>query len=299
MTIAPLTYIIVLNWNGWQDTMECVESCSKLTYPNFQILIVDNGSTDGSVMQLHERFPAIELLQTGKNLGFAGGNNVGIRHALEQGADYIWLLNNDTIVDPSALSELVHIAQLDDNVGIVGSKIFYYGKPDVIWFAGGWIRYSTGNCGHIGQQEKDKDRFEKVTEADYITGCSLLIKSNVINKVGLMDERFFLYYEDADWNLRVKEHKFKIYYVPSSKVWHKVSMAVGMGSPAAQYYLTRNSLLFTLKHKLIFLPTATAQRLLDVVYFIFNKRFNVARSALRGLVDFYFFRFGEMRSRYP
>lgn len=297
MTIAPLTYIIILNWNGWQDTIDCVESCLKLTYSHVRILIVDNGSTDGSMVKLHERFPDIDLLQTGRNLGFAGGNNVGIRHALEQGADYVWLLNNDTIVDPSALSELVHIAKRDDTLGIVGSKIFYYDQPDVIWFAGGWIQYLTGNCGHIGQHEKDINRSEKVTEVDFITGCSLLIKSNVIKKVGLMDERYFLYYEDADWNLLVKECKYKIYYVPTAKVWHKVSMAVGFGSPAAQYYLTRNSLLFILKHKMFFLPTVTAQRIIEVVYFIFNKRFNVARSALRGLFDFFLARFGEMRNR--
>ena len=294
MTTPPLVYIIVLNWNGWQDTIECIESCLKLTYPRYRIVIVDNGSADGSVLKLQERFPGIDILQAGKNLGFAGGNNVGIRHALEQGADYVWLLNNDTIVDPTALAELVNAAKVSDAVGIVGSKIYFFSKPDVIWFAGGFIRYSRGTSVHRGQLERDEGQYNEISEVDYITGCSLLIKHEVVAKVGLMDERFFLLFEEADWNQRAKEQGYKILYVPLSKVWHKVSVSIGADSPAYYYYLIRNSLLFTLKHKPIYIPTVTLGKLMDITYLLSHKRFTVARAALIGLFDFYRFRFGQM-----
>jgi GT2 family glycosyltransferase len=295
MTITPFTYIIILNWNGWQDTIECVESCLKLTYPNFRILIVDNGSTDGSESILRERFPSIDLIQSGKNLGFAGGNNAGIRHVLEQGADYIWLLNNDTIVDPSALNELVRVAQSDAEIGIVGSKIYYYDSPNIIWFAGGWLRNWSGTGGNIGQLKEDDEQYNAVTEVDFITGCSLLIKREVVAKIGLMDEHFFLIFEEVDWNQRVKEQGYKILYVPSSKVWHKVSASIGLDSPAVYYYLSRNSLLFTRKHKALYLPTVTFKRLLDIIYLLVHKKFSAARAVFSGIIDFYLCRFGEMR----
>jgi GT2 family glycosyltransferase len=249
------------------------------------------------VSRLHEQFPSLDLVQTGKNLGFAGGNNVGIRHALEQGANYIWLLNNDTIVDSAALSELVRAAQLDDKVGIAGSKIYYYNQPNVIWFAGGWLKNWSGTAGNIGQSKKDEERYNKMAEVDFITGCSLLIKSRVVTRVGLMDERFFLLFEEVDWNQRVKKQGYKILYVPNSKVWHKVSVSIGIDSPASYYYIIRNSLLFTLKHRLICLPTATLKKLMDIAYLLFHKRFIAARAALSGLLDFYLFRFGRMRGR--
>ncbi len=295
MTTPPLVYIIVLNWNGWQDTSECIESCLKLAYPRYRILVVDNGSTDASILKLHERFPALDILQAGKNLGFAGGNNVGIRHALEQGADYVWLLNNDTIVDSSALVELVNIANASDAIGIVGSKIFFFSKPDVLWFAGGLIQHYRGTSIHRGLLEKDEGQYDEITEVDYITGCSLLIKREVVEKVGLMDERFFLLFEEADWNQRVKEQGYKILYIPFSKVWHKVSSAIGADSPSYYYYLIRNSLLFTLKHKPIYIPAVTLGRLMDITYLFLHKRFTVARAALNGVFDFYRFRFGQIK----
>jgi GT2 family glycosyltransferase len=297
MTASPLVYIIILNWNGWQDTIKCIESCLKLAYPRYRILIVDNDSTDGSMEKLHLRFPDIDILQTGSNLGFAGGNNVGIRHAIEQGADYVWLLNNDTIVDPSALVELVNVAKERDSVGIVGSKIYFYSQPDVIWFAGGLIRKLRGTSIHRGHREKDEGQYNKISEVDYITGCSLLIKREVVAKVGLMDERFFLLFEEVDWNQRVKEQGYGILYVPFSKVWHKVSMSIGADSPAYFYYLIRNSLLFTLKHKPIYIPTVTLGKLMDISYLLFHKRFAVARGALMGLFDFYRFHFGQLGNR--
>jgi GT2 family glycosyltransferase len=297
MTKARLTYINILNWNGYADTIACVESCNALQYTNFRVLIIDNGSTDGSERILRERFPDLEFIQTGTNLGFAGGNNIGIKYALNKGADFIWLLNNDTIVDPKALSELVNFAQHRDDIGIVGSKIYYYDHPDIIWFAGGRLQRCTGTSAHIGHLDKDEGRFSEIVEVAYITGCSLLIKREVIDNVGLMDERFFLYFEEIDWNQRVKERGYSILYVPTSIIWHKVSVSTGVDSPSSHYYFSRNSLLFTLKHNPFFLPTVTMKRLADIIYLLFHKKFAGASAAVRGLLDFFFFRFGRMCDR--
>lgn len=167
-----LVYLIVLNWNGWKDTVECIDSCLKLTYTNFRILIVDNGSTDNSESILRECFPSVEFIQTGENLGFAGGNNVGIRYALEQGAVYVWLLNNDTVVDSKALDELLKVAESDDKIGIVGSKIYYYDKPDILWFAGGVITSLAKLVQHIGVNKKDSQVHNENMDVDFITGAA-------------------------------------------------------------------------------------------------------------------------------
>jgi GT2 family glycosyltransferase len=290
-----LAYVIILNWNGGKDTAACVESCRKLTYPNFRILIVDNGSTDGSERMLRERFPDIAVLQTGRNLGFAGGNNAGIRRALADHAEYIWLLNNDTVVDPAALTELVKVVEGSDRVGMAGSKIYFFDRPDELWYAGGWLRFWNGTCGHRGQRAKDQGQYDDIAETEYVTGCSLLVPARVVRDVGLMDERFFLLFEETDWNLRVKKQGYRLLYVPTSKVWHKVSASLGGESPLYHYYVARNSLLFIARQKPVFLFTAFLRRLKDVAYFLLGRQFQHAYYALLGLRDFAFRRFGQMR----
>lgn len=256
--MVPEIYIIILNWNGWQDTVECVESCRKLNYPNFRILIVDNGSTDCSEAILRERFPDIEIISTGENLGFAGGNNFGIKYVIKKGADYIWLLNNDTIVNAETLSALVEIANLDRKIGIVGSKIYYFDNPTKIWFAGGYINWDLGITEHFGIKEFDRGQYEVIKEVDFITGCSLLIKKEVIEKIGLMEEDYFLYYEDVEWCIRAQRAGYKTVYVPKSMLWHKVSASGGgTESPLVLYYNCRNSMFFYKRY----LPTHKWMRL--------------------------------------
>ncbi|KNZ70049.1 N-acetylglucosaminyl-diphospho-decaprenol L-rhamnosyltransferase [Thermincola ferriacetica] len=237
-------YIIVLNWNGWQDTVECVESCQKLTYPNFRILIVDNGSSDGSEAILRNRFPDIEFIQTGANLGYAGGNNIGIRYALAHGADYIWLLNNDTTVTPDALTALVDVAEKNPQVGIGGSKIYFYNKPKTLWFAGGHIDFHSGETLHMGMGDLDTGQFDYRREVDYITGCSLLARRNLIETIGLMDEEYFLYFEETAWCVKASLAGYKVVFVPESVIYHKESGSTGARSPLFYYYMTRNRLYF-------------------------------------------------------
>lgn len=288
-TLSRLVYIILINWNGYQNTIECVESCRKLTYPNFRILIVDNGSTDGSEAVLREQFPDIELIQAGANLGFAGGNNAGIRYALEQGADFVWLLNNDTTVDADALSALVHIAEGDKTVGMIGSKIVYYDNPQRIWFAGAVLDPQRPyRPYHRGLNEEDRGQYDVVCETGYITGCSLLARKEMIAAVGLLDDGLFLYFEDADWSARARAAGWKQVYCSDSLVYHKVSLSIGgAASPTLIYYTARN-LLYFVKHNF---PGKLMSALLydffeHVLVNIKKRRFVCAREAFRGICDF-------------
>lgn len=241
--MGPLVYIVILNFNGYQDTVECLSSLKKLDYPNYRIILVDNASTDDSTNLLAGDFPDLTLIRNTANLGFAGGNNAGIKYAMEQGADYVFLLNNDTIIDSAAVIELVRAGEADTKSGILGSVIYYYTRPDRIWFASGWINWFTGRTGHY-RQVLD----EKPYDTDFIAGCALMIKRNVIKDIGLLDEDFFLYFEDTDLCRRAVDKGHKLKVVPASLVWHKVSSSIGIQSPLWQYYVSRNLLLFMSKH---------------------------------------------------
>jgi GT2 family glycosyltransferase len=296
-------YIIILNWNGLKDTMDCVESCRELLFPEFKIVVVDNGSTDGSETILRAELKDVTVVQTGANLGFAGGNNVGIRYALGEGAEYIWLLNNDTVVDSDALSALIDVAASDDSIGVLGSKTFFYDNPDRLNTAGGSINWKTGQPSLIGYGEKDDGRFDKIREVDTVSGCSLFIKREVIEDIGLMDERFFLYFEETDWVVRAHRAGYKVVYVPGSKIWHKVSAAVGgHESPLMKYYMTRNNLLFmknnadekTYRHFLLnYLLNLMPRELMRMLFKNKNKRVLKAKAMLLGLLHYFSGRFGQ------
>ncbi len=238
---SPLVYISILNYNGKIDTEECLNSIKKLNYNNFKTVVLDNGSTDDSVSYLKEKFPGIELIENNKNLGFAEGNNVGIKYALMQGAEYVLILNNDTIVSTSFLKNLIDVATKDKTIGIIGPKILYYDKRDRIWFAGGKIYLWLGNSWHIGNRRKDSDRFNKIIEEDYQTGCALLIKKETINRIGMFDSQYTAYFEDVDLCRRVKEHKYKVVCVQYAKIWHKISRATGGTLSAQKAYLKTKS----------------------------------------------------------
>lgn len=283
-------FIIVLNWNGWQDTAACIESCRRLTYPGARIIVVDNGSTDGSETILRERFPNVEVIQAGGNLGFAGGNNVGIRRALTEGADYVWLLNNDTVVEPAALSELVRVAESDDRIGIVGSKIVYYDDPHLLWYAGATLDPAHPHRpAHRGLREEDRGQYDETAETGYVTGCSLLARRGMIERIGLLDDNLFLYFEDVDWSARARHAGWRLMYAPASVVRHKESASAGgAASPAVMYYTARNRLYFVQRN----FPAKVVQALWydlyeHVLVNIKKGRFSAAVAAWRGIGDFF------------
>lgn len=244
----PLVYIIILNFNGAEDTIECVKSLEKITYNNYKIIVIDNCSTDNSESILKNELKEYRIIETKINNGFSAGNNVGIKIALSEGADYILLLNNDTVVEPDFLSELVYNSMDYSNVGISIGKIYYYFHKKRLWYAGGKINLYKGRAEHFGYNDIDNDKYNYKKSILFATGCCMLISKYVFAKVGLMSEDYFLYYEDTDYSYKIISNNFKILFIPSSVIYHKVSASTGNMSKLSQYYYSRNRLLFIKKN---------------------------------------------------
>ena len=243
--MRPHVTLIVLNWNGRDDTLACLASLAKLEYAACTIIVVDNHSTDDSVMTIRREYPTITLLEANENLGFVGGNNLGIEHAQRTGTDYILLLNNDTEVAPDFLQQMVTVAEADPNVGVVGPTIYYFDQPDVIWSAGGHIDWNEGRTWMMNLDETDQGQLgHSPRPVAFVTGCALLAKKAVFDRVGLLDQRFFAYYEETEWCTRATRAGYRIVHVPQAKLWHKISYAARDNSPIVSYYMTRNRLLF-------------------------------------------------------
>ncbi|HWE82558.1 MAG TPA: glycosyltransferase family 2 protein [Gaiellaceae bacterium] len=250
--------VVILTWNGRDDTLACLRSLSAVTEPELVPIVVDNGSTDGTVEAVRDAFPGIELIETGANLGFAGGNNAGIRRALELGASHVLVLNNDVEVDPRFVSALMDEAERRPDAGALCSTILFAEPPGVIWFAGASFDPRSGYNGRQrGYGEADDGRFASVVETDRACGAAMLVPGPVLEHVGLFDDELFLYVEDVDWSLRARAADYRLYVVPRSKVTHKVSAGSGgESSPTTLYYDTRNSIVVYERHApLAWLPT--------------------------------------------
>jgi len=240
-------FITILNWNGKVDTLNCLSSLQKCTYSNQEIVVVDNGSSDDSVEQIKLLFPSVTLLETGKNLGYAEGNNVGIRYALEKNADYVLLLNNDTTVAPDFLDQLVLAAQQHPDTGVFGATLLYMDKPNTVWFAGAKWNSNTLTFDYPFQDQILPDNFDTTT--DYACGAALFFRAKVAQSIGLLDARFFLVWEESDWCLRATRAGYGCIMVPSAYVWHKVGASFdGESSPLRQYFSYRNRLLWAEKN---------------------------------------------------
>lgn len=297
-------YILLLNWNNWQDTIECLESVFRNDYPDYQVIVCDNDSRDGSVDQIkawaegrlaagdsgsnHLRqfsFPPVDkpisyveynrkqaeaggkecaaevrliLIQTGSNLGFAGGNNVGLRYVMARDDfAYVWLLNNDTVIKPDALTKMVQRMQEKPEAGICGSTLPYYHEPEKIWALGGatynkWL--AVPRCIGINQLKHETVNHQQVeTDMDYIAGASMLVTRSFLKDIGLMCEDYFLYFEELDWAVRAKG-QYTLAYAPESVVYHKVGASTGSGSKSEEF-MVKNRILFTGKFFPLALPT--------------------------------------------
>ena len=274
--------ILLLNWNGWRDTIECLRSVYELAYPDFGIVVCDNGSGDSSLARIREWAehpsrqsrvgtiveidrPGAEtgssaadllLIQTGDNLGFAGGNNVGLRYLLRRDdCEYIWLLNNDTVVAPDALDALVRHAESDPLLGAVGGTLLME-EPDVVQDAGGISSAWHGMSRAIGAGQRAADLPPEPPRLDYVSGGCLLVRLATVRQVGLLDERFFMYSEDADWGIRLRQAGFRLAVSLKARVWHKGGGSVHYHTPRHDYYVTKSALLFMQKHYPARLPFA-------------------------------------------
>lgn len=242
MNLTPKVFIIILNWNGLQDTLECLESVYKLEYSNFEVVVVDNGSSDDSVKVIRNAYPQVTLIENDKNLGFTGGNNIAMRYAMRHGCDYMWLLNNDTIVEPNTLSILVATAEKSLNIGMISPIILYYDEPTRVQFRGGylnWENYSLHSIFHI----HDAMLLAQVSNGhhSFLWGTALLIKRCIVEQVGYLNEKYFAYQEDFEYSLRVANAGYRNIVESKAKVYHKVSGSTdGEESPIQVFLRTRN-----------------------------------------------------------
>ena len=245
------TFVIILNWNLAEDTIECVKSVqysSSHTRKQTRIVIVDNGSTDDSVSRFHAAFGAsVDIVETKQNLGFAGGMNVGMRYALKEGAGSVLLLNNDTVVEEGMVSALVRTAmQMGDN-SIVAPLIYFFAAPETLWKVGdqesAWLPIPL----NVSAKTITQTQHEPLS-VDYVTGCCMLIPRHILQNVGLFDERFFMYFEDADFCRRVRDAGFTIHLAPQAKMWHKVSLSAKKDRPGQRYWRTWGRVQFYRQH---------------------------------------------------
>jgi len=289
---TPLVYVVTLTWNQREDTLGCLESLTQMTYPNYRLLLVDNASADKTIEAVQERFPHIKIIVNSQNMGFSGGFNIGLRHALAQGAEYVFIINNDTFVEPHILDELIAHADSPD-VGILAPKIYYASEPNRIWSVGGGQHPWTLEMIHKGDGQLDQGQWEQVIERDYLVGCALLLKRSMLEKIGLFDtgSYFPIYYEDVDLCLRARMAGYRLLLVPNAKMWHKVSASGGgSDSPRERYLMARNSVRFFRKHArdwqwLAIIPYRLASALKTTARLLYRGKYRSALSYWRGLRD--------------
>jgi len=240
---VPSVIAVVLNWNGYDDTVQCVSSLQQAHYSNLQIILVDNGSTDGSTTRLEQAFPALTLIKLSENTGYAAGNNAGIKAALARGADYVLVINNDTTVEKKFLQPMVDAAERDITAGVVTCTVNYQAEPDRIYAAGGQFKRWLCTGVNANQREIFAEQSAREREVSFISGCVMLVRRSVFEKCGLLDERFFLYFEDLEFSRRANKN-FRLLYVPGAKIYHKSGAGTKWASytPTYLYYHTRNRL---------------------------------------------------------
>ncbi len=298
-------FVIILNWNGRKDTLSCLASLKAVTTP-YEVVVVDNGSNDGSVEAISHSFPSVHLIETGENLGYAEGNNVGIRYALENGADFLFILNNDTTVEPKILE-----AFLKRNAPIQGGKAHLMSNPKILDHLGGNWNVTKGEFELVGARAIASEWTNPIT-LDYVCGVALFVKGEVFKKVGLFEPRFFLFWEESDWCLRAKREGYIATVCPEAILYHKVSSSFTGGKPHTTYFWSRNRLLWiernctpeerkTLMKKNWGDVFHTLKLyLLKSLQFIFSKktekralRLRTYRAKLTGVKDYFFRRFGN------
>ena len=243
----PYVVTVILNTNRREDTLACLASLELGTHANHHTIVLDNASTDGSVEAIRSAFPAVEIIALSDNRGYAGNNNVGIAAALGRGADWVFVLNEDTILDPACLEELIRVGEGDPRIGVVGPMVYHHDEPTVIQSAGGRLGRNWESQ-HIAQNEPDTQQFTSPCAVEWISGCAILVRRAVIEQAGMLDERFFYYWEETEWCLRATRAGWRILHVPQARLWHKGVQRDYRPKPSVAYYNTRNRLLVLAKH---------------------------------------------------
>ena len=244
----PLIVTVLLNTSRREDTLAALASLEQSTYDNYRVIVLDNSSTDGSVEAIYSAFPSVQFIQLEKNLGYAGNNNVGIKAAVAQGADWVFVLNEDTIIANDCLTRLIEAGKSNPKIGIVGPMVYHNNEPNVIQSAGGMLsRY--WQSWHIAQNEQDQGQVSQTHFVDWISGCAILVRRETIDQIGGLDERFFYYWEETEWCVRARKYGWLILHVPLAKLWHKGVQRDYHPNPNVTYYATRNHFLMMAKHR--------------------------------------------------
>jgi GT2 family glycosyltransferase len=247
---TPLCTVIVVNWNGKHFLDDCLRSLQQQTMKDFDILLVDNGSRDGSVDFVAGRFPEVRLLPLTENVGYCKANNLGIQNAFARGAEFVLLLNNDTTVASNFIEHMLRAVMASADIAAVCPKIFFADQPDLLWYAGADFSLWTSRSRHAGWREQDTGQFDQPRSITQATGCAMLVRASAIRKVGMLNEKFWAYVEDVDWSIRFRNAGYRILYEPQARVWHRdggTSTANG-SQYLRQYLTTRNLLLLCREH---------------------------------------------------
>lgn len=292
----PNVGIVISNYNGWQDTVQCLESLQKQTYRDFEIILLDDASTNDSVQQLQKHLTENTVfLPQEANSGFAAVNNVGMRRALADGCDWVLLLNNDTVVAPDFLEMLLRETPAR---AVSCPKMLFLDSPDEIWFAGGELDRATGKVKHLGGHEKDGPAFAEKKQVSFITFCCVLLPRQVVEEVGFLDETLFMYCEDVDYCIRLADAGVPMWLLPDARIWHKAGGSAG--GMLSVYYITRNTLYLTCKGKSALqirartLPVLISGAARYALTKLLGRKKGRSYGAFRGALDFWRGRMGRM-----
>ena len=286
--------VVVLSWNGAALTRDALRSLAACRVPEgwrARTLVVDNGSSDGSPDMVRKEFPDVELLSLPENRRFAGGNNAGIRRALDQGADAVMLLNNDVVADPGLIEKLLAALAEQPGAGAAAPLIYFAPPSDRIWYAGGRCRPWLAHSSHRGIRERDRGRYRSIETTGYLTGCCLLATGEAWRDVGLLDERYFIYAEDADWCLRARAAGYQLLFVPTARLWHRVSASSGGATnPWKVYQRLRANLTLWRRNtrglaRLTWLPALLVQQAAYAALLLARGRVAAAAAVPRALLD--------------
>jgi GT2 family glycosyltransferase len=245
----PRVFVLILSYNGKRWLEECLPSVLNMHYPNFEVVVIDNGSTDGTMEYLQNEFPEVQTVVIHPNVGYACGFNAGLEYAAERGAEYFLVMNNDTVIDRGALTALVETAMTKDRAGFITGKVYFYDHPEILQTVGKQEDRIVWNGKEIGWWEKDVGQYETTTERVFADDVFTLVSRKMYDEVGGYDPAFFLQCEEWDWQIRAKKKDWRIYYTPYAKLWHRVSATTGgLGSPTIGYFLYRNRIVVIAKH---------------------------------------------------
>lgn len=249
----PSVGVVIVNWNLKDSLRATLESFRKVNYPGLQIVVSDNASSDGSPEMVRAEFPEVKLLTREQGVGYAKGASLGMAELVST-TKYIFSITNDVIVDPEILNVMVDYAEANPEAGVLGSKIYFYDRPNVIWHAGGRVHPLFGQCYSLGWMRKDHPRYDQVRECDFICGCGFLLRSEVLRQIGFFKENLMFYGEDGDLCYRIREAGYRVVYVPAARVWHKVDATLAKNRPVQLHYSTRNTLYLLQRHRIGYYP---------------------------------------------